>query len=135
MEFAYSTNEERYSETIEAEKHEDVYAEAICCFALVVGDTFYVGTTRQPRAEEFAPDAYYVYERMGEMAYENVGEVAGDWPSLSKDEEAALDEKLKQLIAEFFDEHDLQPMFYSVDDVRRVVVTEEMMKAVEAAAD
>ena len=78
----------------------------------------YIGesVTIEFMADDFNWDADYA---LGELLYEEVGEVADSW-HLSQEDEAELSRRLGEVMVEFLNERNLQPECFKVVNIEPV---------------
>lgn len=67
-------------------------------------------------ADDFNWDADYA---LGELLYEEVGDVADSW-HLSQEDEAELSRRLGEVMVEFLNERNLQPECFKVINIEQV---------------
>lgn len=72
-------------------------------------------------ADDFSWDADYA---LGELLYEEVGDVAESW-CLSQEDEVELNRKLGETMVKFLNERNLQPTCFKVINVEPVAPKEE----------
>lgn len=113
----YSINEEDYCY---GEMHEALTA-LEDNDGLVVGAVFHEGDSHKGRPSHYF-DIDRALEDMGERAYDMCGEWAEDFPDVS----AAKVKELEKLIADWLDAN-VAVNFYTVENVRPITVTEEMI--------
>ncbi len=121
--YSWSSDEERYEGQFVS--REDAAIEAVTEAVLKPGDSVNVGENTPHRAEDLVRayiDADHIIERLAEGAYENIGEHAGDWPDVSKEDCKKLNEALVQAIAPLVGE----PGFWSIDNPQPVDITVAM---------
>jgi len=116
----YSTNDENYCHT---DIH-DVIQEAADCPDIKVGDkvSFWEGESKILKASDF----FYgnnVIENMSEMAYENCGEYAEGWPEIKPEQNKLLITALEKVIDQWATNHDLHPMFGSIENTKKRTAT------------
>lgn len=81
------------------------------------GESFYVGRKNQPCASEFFPDADLIIEHMACQAGDAGGELAEDYPDVSKQQREALDAKLSACLSEWIKECGLEPTFFTIEEL------------------
>lgn len=110
--FCYSRDGERYEG--ECATREEALEEAIAELDLTEGETVWIGmaVTYEPAVTRWA--AASLVERIGEEAYETVGELCEGWPSLTDVDEESLASALTDTLREWIKEHGKQPTFYAV---------------------
>jgi len=59
----------------------------------------------------------HILEHMSELAGEECGEAAEDWPDLNRAQEKELEATLEVAIVKFFEDHNLGPKFWKIEDV------------------
>lgn len=124
--WCYSRDQERFEG--DCVSREDALAEATAEFGDEVdpGETFTVWTARSVPFE--IPDhtirAWHVMERLGEIACEDIGELADDWPSAEHDDAAdlELESSLGAVIRAWVAKYD-PPNFWKVTEVKEHKVT------------
>lgn len=84
-----------------------------------VGHTVYRGRPAPVEPKDLI-DADDIIEMLGERAQDTVGEAAEDYPDVSDEAAAELDDILKAWVTKH-----CQPRFYRVTDVQPYVITEE----------
>lgn len=93
--------------------------------SLEPGDTLWIGeAVRKPASAYFDVDT--MLEQMSEVAYDDAGEHCDDFPDVTKDERA----ELEKLIGDWLDAK-VPVNFWSVEKVRKVVVTQAMLDGTE----
>lgn len=113
----WSTNEEDF---IFQSKHEAV--ERCSCDSErdeLVGQTIWYGEASKPDVSTIV-SADDIIEMLSERAYDNHGEWAEDFPDVDKKAVKLLDNYLKKWISKYCD-----VTFYSVENVKEYVITEE----------
>ena len=79
---------------------------------------FCTGRRVDVSTQEFVEvNADYILEHMSELAGGECGEAAEDWPDLDRAQEKELEAALKVAIVKFFEDHNLGPKFWKVEDV------------------
>lgn len=120
--WCYSRDEERFEG--DCASREDALAEATAEYGadLDPGEVLTVWTGRSVPFE--VPDhtirSWHVMERLSEIASEDVGEVAEDWPSAKHDPaaDAELETALGEVIRAWVAKHD-PPNFWKVTEVKK----------------
>lgn len=90
------------------------------------GDTVYFGTAATPPATAFI-NATDVIEMMGERAYDEFGEHAEDFPSMTAEAKAELEALLSDWVARH-----CHTTFYRITDVTEYVLTAEDIQDADA---
>lgn len=67
-------------------------------------------------------DADIIFEIIGEDAYEECGEHADNYPSVSKEEAKLLEERLNKVLSKWLDETNNNPTFYKIINERNYTV-------------
>jgi len=118
MELKYSTDEEIYN-------YDDLREAGEMAFDYVgaqVGDTatIYVGEPVKSSASDFMPS--YIMDAMGEMAYEECGEHAADWPDYTAEQEKELVDAIKNVVDLWADKYGKHPSFYNIKNSRPITI-------------
>jgi hypothetical protein len=76
------------------------------------------------RMEDYTPTpTNVIFERMAEDAYDSVGDVAEGWlEDISKEDMDEFEQRLNNLVLTFLKEKNLEPNFFKVVDIEKVVV-------------
>jgi sorbitol-specific phosphotransferase system component IIA len=90
---------------------------------LEVGQTVWVGDAVRPDTAMFF-DADDLLDRLGEVAYDNHGECAEDWPGKVSDE---AKKEFDDFLAAWIAKH-CPPTFWSVENTKPYELTEEDLK-------
>lgn len=114
----YGINDEYFNHS----ELEDAITEALDNPDLPVGAVVkvYEGDAVPWKAGDFS-DGFPVDSLM-ERAYDEAGEHAGDWPDCTKEQETDLEQRIKDVVNQWADDHGLQPKFCRVDNVREIQV-------------
>lgn len=120
--WTWSSSDEEWSENNEFATRELAIEDAR---AELGGGHFFVG--RRLGGERIvaelarsAVDGSIVVERLGEAAYDMVGEHTEGWPDVTPEEEHKLGERLREVVLAWLTEVGGWPSFFSVDAVERV---------------
>lgn len=123
MEKCYSLNNEEFNYT----ELEDAIRDKFDDLSIKVGDvvTIYEGDAILWKAGDFADG--FPLDTLSNHAYDEAGEYADEWPNCTKEQEADLTQRLKDVVNQWADDHGLQPQFYHVENVKelRFVMTSE----------
>jgi hypothetical protein len=92
-------------------------------YDLEAGDTIYEATKVDYVSTDFI-DAEFIVDRISDSAYEEAGEFADGWPNLSKDDLV----ELQKIIGNFIDSRCHRPIFWTVENVRERILTEDDFK-------
>jgi len=118
MELKYSTDEEIYN-------YDDLQEAGDRAFDYIgaqTGDTatIYVGEPVKSSASGFVPSR--ILEDMSEMAYEECGEHAADWPDYTAQQEKELVDAIKNAVDLWADKHGKHPSFYNIKNSREITI-------------
>ena len=97
----------------------DTLGELLDCNELQVGDTVYTGDGETPDPAGWV-DADDIIEQLACRAYDDCGEVAEDYPEVSKEAKAELESLLEAWVRKH-----CTPTFYMIKDVQEYVITAE----------
>jgi hypothetical protein len=117
------TSDEYWSRDEEHFSYETLGELLDCNDDLEVGDTVYTGNGITPDPAEWV-DADDVIEQLACRAYDESGEFAEDYPEVSEEAKAELDE----LLAAWARKH-CTPTFYLINNVREYEITAEDLAA------
>lgn len=108
-----STNGE-YFDSVSFDTKEEVIEES-----LEYGSEVWVG-----RMEDYTPTPNnVVFELMAEDAYDSVGDAAEGWlDGISKEDMDEFEQRLNNLVLTFLKEKNLEPNFFKVVDIEKVVI-------------
>lgn len=114
------TNTEKWCASVDEERFYDEFStkeEAIDFVREEYGEG-YIGESVAVEftADDFNWDADYA---LGELLYEEVGDVADSW-HLSQEDEAELSRRLGEVMVEFLNERNLQPECFKVINIEQV---------------
>lgn len=119
--WAISTDEESFFGHFESK--EEAIAAAPGETGLGAGARFWVG-----RAVPYVPqpfDADRLLEQLGQDAADEVGEIAEDWPYLSRPQTDALEEEVHQVVMRHLAEADALPKFFTCEEVTEHQIPDE----------
>lgn len=119
--FCYSMDGEMYTSGYFATRA-DALAEAMD--GAKPGQTIHIGVAVPVSPLQFDIDGDGVLERIGEHAYDLVGEAAEDWPDATREEAADLGERLTAVLHAWMDETGNGPEFFMVESVEKHLVPE-----------
>lgn len=124
MEKCYSINGEEFNYT----ELEDAIRDAFDDARMKVGNTvtIFEADAELWKAGCFA-DAFPV-DTLCNRAYDEAGEYADNWPDCDKDQEADLEQRIKDVVNQWADDYGLQPNFWQVSNVKKLnvkMLTEE----------
>ncbi len=112
--WAYSYNEQDYHGTFDSP--EEATSEALDGY-----EEAWIGRCVYPESPEDYVDADLVLEHIC-CQDEFSTEYAEDWPDATSDQRDELTGSLRTVIRDWIKKHDLKPLFFTVEDVRRVSV-------------
>lgn len=127
----YSVDGEKFIGSFEDLK--DAMADAMQCF--YEDDEIHTKITFAkavyPSNENFFPDADEILENIECAAYDIGGEFTEDYTDCSHEAKQDLDDRLKNLLANWFFENNIKPEFFKVEDeVEYHIVDGDFVKAV-----
>lgn len=82
----------------------------------------HIGEVERPSNSQFFPDAGDVIEHMENQAYDYGSEYAVDYPDVSDEAKAELNEQLAALLDTWCQKHGVSPNFYQVSGVKEYPV-------------
>ena len=126
MKYAYTLDPDRYSNEIEAESLREACVIVVAELNLKAGNSFFIGRSVECDTKKFVPQCLCgdVIDALGDLAGDEAGEVAEEWPCRTAKEYNLFQARLSKTIVEFFMEHDLEPTFFIVEDTKEIIVTE-----------
>jgi len=123
MIYAFSKSEEIFHDHIEAESIADVRRIAEQELGLRDGERYYVGVREEIRPERYLT-ADRVLEQVSESIYDEVGEIAEDWPDATDEQIADLDQRLKRVFRRWLTQTNGWPRFFAVKQTAEFVCGE-----------
>jgi hypothetical protein len=115
----YSTNNEDFNYTDLDEVIEEAFNDPYAIVGHVV--TVFEGDSVKKQAGNFAN--FWPIDRLKECVYDECGEYAEDWlDNCTKEQEADLEDRIKEVVNKWADDYGLQPTFYGVKNVKEIKV-------------
>ena len=114
----YSSNEETFNYDSIDEAVEDLIENNS---DIKVGDCVrvYSGESESVDVKHYVPN---IIEHMGEIAYDDMGEFADDFPDCTQDVDQQIQNEVEILIERLFEKHKLMPSFYKIKNQKTIEV-------------
>jgi len=126
MTIAFSTNEEEYRDEGDSTR-EDAILRCINEEDLEVGQHCWTAVPKPVDLKRFLPRAERLLETISEQAYDECGECAESWlEGLPKEQVQDLEEMVHAAIVAWMEKHNELPHFWSVEQVQKHEVTQEL---------
>lgn len=94
-----------------------------------MGDTVYIGKTKEVCITKYTPCASWIIERMEESAFDDLGECTESWlDNVTGEQQGELQELIDNVIKNWAIKHKQTPSFYEVTDITEHVVPEKILE-------
>lgn len=127
--FARYEDAERWSGWYDSRDH--AIADAVHDLSLEPGQTFWVGEYCPPIQPEEMVFAQQFIDQLSDNScdYDDYCiEAAADWLEPTQEQKTELEQRLRKVTAQWFDEHNLRPQFGLIKSTEKVIATEEMFQ-------